>query len=110
MDEPEEIDDDVQDHFITRWTATPPCTLYSVTFAHELVVKHKPMRNYQLHGLNWLIQLYDNGINGILADEMVCGSEMNNLLQNRDWERRFRRSHFYVILRRFEEIPIPTSL
>ena len=24
-----------------------------------------------LQGLNWLIHLYDNGINGILADEMV---------------------------------------
>ena len=29
------------------------------------------MREYQLAGLNWLIRLYDNGINGILADEMV---------------------------------------
>ena len=29
------------------------------------------MRKYQLEGLNWLIHLYDNGINGILADEMV---------------------------------------
>ena len=29
------------------------------------------MREYQLQGLNWLIHLYDNGINGILADEMV---------------------------------------
>lgn len=30
------------------------------------------MRDYQLAGLNWLIRLYENGINGILADEMVC--------------------------------------
>jgi SNF2 family DNA or RNA helicase len=30
------------------------------------------MRDYQLRGLNWLISLYENGINGILADEMVC--------------------------------------
>ena len=29
------------------------------------------MRDYQLQGLNWLISLYENGINGILADEMV---------------------------------------
>ncbi|KMS95388.1 hypothetical protein BVRB_008810 [Beta vulgaris subsp. vulgaris] len=28
------------------------------------------MRDYQLAGLNWLIRLYENGINGILADEM----------------------------------------
>ncbi|KAK3417812.1 hypothetical protein EUGRSUZ_H03784 [Eucalyptus grandis] len=29
------------------------------------------MRDYQLGGLNRLIGLYENGINGILADEMV---------------------------------------
>lgn len=33
------------------------------------------LREYQLQGLNWLIHLYDNGINGILADEMVSGCE-----------------------------------
>ena len=35
------------------------------------VIKHGIMREYQMQGLNWLIHLYDNGINGILADEMV---------------------------------------
>ena len=29
------------------------------------------MRDYQVRGLNWMIGLYENGINGILADEMV---------------------------------------
>ena len=35
------------------------------------VIKHGIMREYQMQGLNWLIHLYDNGINGILADEMA---------------------------------------
>ncbi len=35
------------------------------------IIKHGIMREYQMQGLNWLIHLYDNGINGILADEMV---------------------------------------
>jgi hypothetical protein len=35
LDEPEEIDDDVQDHFITRWTTTPPCIFNSVTFINS---------------------------------------------------------------------------
>ena len=35
------------------------------------VIKGGQMREYQLQGLNWLIHLYDNGINGILADEMA---------------------------------------
>jgi SWI/SNF-related matrix-associated actin-dependent regulator of chromatin subfamily A member 5 len=29
------------------------------------------MRGYQLQGLNWMVQLHHNGLNGILADEMV---------------------------------------
>lgn len=29
------------------------------------------MREYQLQGLSWLVSLHHNGINGILADEMV---------------------------------------
>lgn len=36
-----------------------------------LVVKGGTMRDYQIQGLNWMISLYHNGINGILADEMV---------------------------------------
>ena len=29
------------------------------------------MREYQLAGLNWMVSLYNNNLNGILADEMV---------------------------------------
>lgn len=29
------------------------------------------LKEYQLKGLNWLANLYEQGINGILADEMV---------------------------------------
>lgn len=35
------------------------------------VVKNGEMRDYQIRGLNWMISLFENGINGILADEMV---------------------------------------
>lgn len=31
------------------------------------------MRDYQIAGLNWMINLYENGLNGILADEMGLG-------------------------------------
>lgn len=43
----------------TRLTVQPEC------------IKFGTMRDYQVEGLNWLISLYDRGINGILADEMV---------------------------------------
>jgi SNF2 family DNA or RNA helicase len=32
------------------------------------------MRDYQVQGLNWMASLHHNGINGILADEMVSWS------------------------------------
>jgi SNF2 family DNA or RNA helicase len=42
---------------------------------HSLIlgsdVKGGQMRDYQVQGLNWMISLHHNGINGILADEMV---------------------------------------
>jgi SNF2 family DNA or RNA helicase len=41
------------------------------------------LREYQLQGLNWLIHLYDNGINGILADEMVRGAGAEGLCRKR---------------------------
>ena len=34
---------------------------------------HGKLKNYQLKGMNWLLNLYDQGINGILADEMGLG-------------------------------------
>lgn len=46
----------------------------------HLDVKAGKMRDYQVRGLNWLISLYENGINGILADEMVSTFSESNLL------------------------------
>lgn len=37
----------------------------------SVVVINGTMRAYQLQGLNWLVALHHNGLNGILADEMV---------------------------------------
>lgn len=37
------------------------------------------MRPYQLDGLNWLIRLYEFGINGILADEMGLGKTLQTI-------------------------------
>ena len=41
---------------------------YAVVFVD---IKNGKMRDYQIRGLNWMISLFENGINGILADEMV---------------------------------------
>uniref|UniRef100_A0A1I7YKY5 Helicase ATP-binding domain-containing protein n=1 Tax=Steinernema glaseri TaxID=37863 RepID=A0A1I7YKY5_9BILA len=37
------------------------------------------MRDYQIRGLNWLISLQHNGINGILADEMGLGKTLQTI-------------------------------
>jgi hypothetical protein len=34
------------------------------------------LRDYQIVGMEWLISLYENGLNGILADEMVLESNV----------------------------------
>ena len=31
------------------------------------------LKSYQLKGMNWIANLYEQGINGILADEMGLG-------------------------------------
>lgn len=37
------------------------------------------MRDYQVAGLNWLVQLHENGISGILADEMGLGKTLQTI-------------------------------
>lgn len=53
-----------------RSSSYPPCLLVDFVRSASPGIKGK-MRDYQLAGLNWLIRCYENGINGILADEMV---------------------------------------
>jgi hypothetical protein len=54
-----EVEMDCEMEEIYRFNGSPP------------FVKGGAMRDYQVEGLNWLISLYHNDINGILADEMV---------------------------------------
>ena len=37
------------------------------------------LTDYQLDGLNWLISLYERGLNGILADEMGLGKTIQSI-------------------------------
>ena len=53
----------------TRLTVQPSCI--ATTKGH--------MRPYQIEGLNWLINLYEQGINGILADEMGLGKTLQSI-------------------------------
>uniref|UniRef100_A0AC34Q1V0 Uncharacterized protein n=1 Tax=Panagrolaimus sp. JU765 TaxID=591449 RepID=A0AC34Q1V0_9BILA len=42
-------------------------------------IKSGELRDYQIRGLNWLVQLQNNGINGILADEMGLGKTLQTI-------------------------------
>lgn len=42
-------------------------------------IKNGEMRDYQVRGLNWMISLYESGINGILADEMGLGKTLQTI-------------------------------
>ncbi|CAL4152713.1 unnamed protein product, partial [Meganyctiphanes norvegica] len=42
-------------------------------------IKNGELRDYQIRGLNWMIDLYENGINGILADEMGLGKTLQTI-------------------------------
>ncbi len=74
----EEDDNSDQDQILTRLDAQPS------------LLKGGLLRDYQLDGLNWLIGLYETGINGILADEMVS-FKINNVC--RDQGKLFRQYH-----------------
>ncbi|XP_072376431.1 chromatin-remodeling complex ATPase chain Iswi [Diabrotica undecimpunctata] len=51
----------------TRFDVSPP------------YIKNGEMRDYQVRGLNWMISLYEHGINGILADEMGLGKTLQTI-------------------------------
>ncbi|PPQ77798.1 hypothetical protein CVT24_005896, partial [Panaeolus cyanescens] len=52
------------------------------------------MRPYQLQGLNWMVSLHHNGLNGILADEMGLGKTLQTI-------------SFLAYLKHYREIPGP---
>lgn len=58
---------DVEDELITRFDDSP------------WYIKNGQMRDYQIRGLNWMISLYQSGINGILADEMGLGKTLQTI-------------------------------
>lgn len=43
------------------------------------IVINGTMRPYQLQGLNWMVSLHHNGLNGILADEMGLGKTLQTI-------------------------------
>lgn len=54
--------------------------LVRITEQPLLLSKKKgTMRDYQLEGLNWMVNLYIKGINGVMADEMGLGKTLQTI-------------------------------
>jgi SWI/SNF-related matrix-associated actin-dependent regulator of chromatin subfamily A member 5 len=50
----------------------PESTLLGPHLRVFFIVINGMMRGYKLQGLNWMVSPHHIGLNGILADEMVC--------------------------------------
>jgi SWI/SNF-related matrix-associated actin-dependent regulator of chromatin subfamily A member 5 len=61
VDKTKQDDDDLEE------ADTNPTTFLT---AQPTTIAFGKMRQYQLEGLNWMIRLQENGVNGILADEV----------------------------------------
>ncbi|KAL9090161.1 MAG: hypothetical protein Q9165_005441 [Trypethelium subeluteriae] len=55
-----------------------PTSLQSMDVAQPKMLAAQ-LKEYQLKGLNWLVNLYEQGINGILADEMGLGKTVQSI-------------------------------
>ena len=55
-----------------------PTSLQSMDIAQPKMLNCQ-LKEYQLKGLNWLVNLYEQGINGILADEMGLGKTVQSI-------------------------------
>jgi hypothetical protein len=64
-----------QQHSLIHTKADNKHNSHLFTFGIPLVwqLTGATMRNYQIDGVQWLISLYENGLNGILGDEMGLG-------------------------------------
>ncbi|KAL4883279.1 SNF2 family N-terminal domain-containing protein [Aspergillus karnatakaensis] len=55
-----------------------PTSLGDIEISQPTMLTAK-LKEYQLKGLNWLVNLYEQGINGILADEMGLGKTIQSI-------------------------------
>jgi len=58
--------------------AVPSSLVNSKLLVQPSIIKGE-MRDYQLEGLNWMLNLHDNNISGILADEMGLGKTLQSI-------------------------------
>jgi len=69
---------DLQDSFDKQFSLATPMLVSDRELPQPSMFKGV-LKAYQLKGMNWLANLYDQGINGILADEMGLGKTVQSI-------------------------------
>jgi hypothetical protein len=67
------LEEETANKYPVPLTEQPACIMHN-----EQPEKFK-MRDYQISGLNWLIDMHDKGVCGILADEMGLGKTLQSI-------------------------------
>jgi chromatin-remodeling ATPase INO80 len=70
--------DDDQSDYDGELNFQNPTSLQSMDIQQPKLLSVQ-LKEYQLKGLNWLVNLYEQGINGILADEMGLGKTIQSI-------------------------------
>ncbi|KAJ3550827.1 hypothetical protein NMY22_g187 [Coprinellus aureogranulatus] len=68
-----------EDEELLKETADPDDEDQPYVFETSPSFINGTMRPYQLQGLNWMVSLHHNGLNGILADEMGLGKTLQTI-------------------------------
>merc|ERR1712183_880560 len=71
--EDEETKGETQDYYAIAHTITEGVT------AQPTILCGGTLKEYQLKGLEWLVSLHNNNLNGILADEMGLGKTIQTI-------------------------------
>ncbi|PBK68231.1 hypothetical protein ARMSODRAFT_958356, partial [Armillaria solidipes] len=66
------------EHFLASGTSGAPVKFHSLQVQPD-DIKGGEMKDYQLHGLSFLVCMYKNGMNCILGDEMGLGKTLQTL-------------------------------
>ncbi|RHZ78787.1 hypothetical protein Glove_156g94 [Diversispora epigaea] len=74
------IDAGASNEYLDQMNFQNPSSMPSMSeIKQPSILVNVTLKDYQLKGLNWLANLYEQGINGILADEMGLGKTVQSI-------------------------------
>lgn len=73
------LNDELAVEGVVAGNAVVPLSTETVFTSSPKYVTGGKLRDYQVAGLNWMISLFEHGINGVLADEMGLGKTLQTI-------------------------------